>query len=160
MDETSLLKSYYGIPSRNCNILLIMDNYSTPVSPQSVFRPCRSDDWHEYRETIEQLYRDDQLKLRDVKRIMERNYMFFASYCYPFLLLQHLHSNEYASVFIPYRSPPCSQYYLTPSPLEKNNTKIVLLHGMFERTSKLKKSISCFASNRSAPLKANRQPSG
>ncbi|KAJ5566544.1 hypothetical protein N7535_008182 [Penicillium sp. DV-2018c] len=56
-----------------------MDNY-TPVSPQSnVFRPRRSDDWHEYREIIEQLYRNDQLKLRDVKRIMERDYKFFAS---------------------------------------------------------------------------------
>ncbi|KAJ6168047.1 hypothetical protein N7497_000890 [Penicillium chrysogenum] len=32
-----------------------------------------------HRETIEQLYRDDQLNLRDVKRIMERNYKFFAS---------------------------------------------------------------------------------
>ncbi|KAF4769216.1 hypothetical protein N7455_008776 [Penicillium solitum] len=58
-----------------------MDNYSTPISPQSpnVFRPRRSDDWHEYREIIEQLYRNDQLKLRDVKRIMERDYKFFAS---------------------------------------------------------------------------------
>jgi hypothetical protein len=62
-----------------------MDNY-TPISPQSpnVFRPRRSDDWHEYREIIEQLYRNDQLKLRDVKRIMERDYKFFASYYYPF----------------------------------------------------------------------------
>jgi hypothetical protein len=71
-----------------------------------------------HRETIEQLYRDDQLNLRDVKRIMERNYKFFASYYYPFLLLllllQHLHSFEYACVFIPYRSPPSSQYHLTP----------------------------------------------
>ncbi|KOS48473.1 hypothetical protein ACN38_g455 [Penicillium nordicum] len=59
-----------------------MENtYSTPISPQSpnVFRPRRSDDWHEYREIIEQLYRNDQLKLRDVKRIMERDYKFFAS---------------------------------------------------------------------------------
>ncbi|CAG8124605.1 unnamed protein product [Penicillium nalgiovense] len=57
------------------------NNYSTPISPQSpnVFRPRRSDDWHEYREIIEQLYRNDQLKLRDVKRIMERDYKFFAS---------------------------------------------------------------------------------
>ncbi|KAJ5328707.1 hypothetical protein N7452_009097 [Penicillium brevicompactum] len=52
-----------------------------PPQPQaqSVFRPRRSDDWHEYREIIEQLYRNDQLKLRDVKRIMERDYKFFAS---------------------------------------------------------------------------------
>ncbi|CAP86420.1 hypothetical protein EN45_052010 [Penicillium chrysogenum] len=58
-----------------------MDNNYTPISPQSpnVFRPRRSDDWHEYREIIEQLYRNDQLKLRDVKRIMERDYKFFAS---------------------------------------------------------------------------------
>ena len=64
-------------------------NYSTPISPQSpnVFRPRRSDDWHEYREIIEQLYRNDQLKLRDVKRIMERDYKFFASYYYPSLLV-------------------------------------------------------------------------
>ncbi|CDM33006.1 hypothetical protein DTO013E5_5789 [Penicillium roqueforti] len=57
------------------------NNYATPISPQSpnVFRPRRSDDWHEYREIIEQLYRNDQLKLRDVKRIMERDYKFFAS---------------------------------------------------------------------------------
>ncbi|QQK47519.1 Clr5 domain [Penicillium digitatum] len=57
------------------------NHYSTPISPQSpnVFRPRRSDDWHEYREIIEQLYRNDQLKLRDVKRIMERDYKFFAS---------------------------------------------------------------------------------
>ncbi|KAJ5153851.1 uncharacterized protein N7500_009290 [Penicillium coprophilum] len=58
-----------------------MENNYTPISPQSpnVFRPRRSDDWHEYREIIEQLYRNDQLKLRDVKRIMERDYKFFAS---------------------------------------------------------------------------------
>ncbi|KAJ5766233.1 uncharacterized protein N7511_003849 [Penicillium nucicola] len=49
-----------------------------PFSPP-IFRPRRSDDWHEYRETIEQLYRNDQLKLRDVKRIMERDYKFYAS---------------------------------------------------------------------------------
>ncbi|KAJ5999927.1 hypothetical protein N7481_000336 [Penicillium waksmanii] len=45
----------------------------------SIFRPRRSDDWHEYRDIIEQLYRNDQLKLRDVKRIMERDYKFQAS---------------------------------------------------------------------------------
>lgn len=54
---------------------------SPPVGqPSTVFRPRRSDDWHEYREIIEQLYRNDQLKLRDVKRIMERDYKFYASY--------------------------------------------------------------------------------
>lgn len=76
-----------------------MDSYPPPasitLSPQSpnpappnsnvntkssIFRPRRSDDWHEYREIIEQLYRNDQLKLRDVKRIMERDYKFQASY--------------------------------------------------------------------------------
>ncbi|CAG8371392.1 unnamed protein product [Penicillium salamii] len=61
-----------------------MNTYQQPLSPQphapsNVFRPRRSDDWHEYREIIEQLYRNDQLKLRDVKRIMERDYKFFAS---------------------------------------------------------------------------------
>lgn len=50
------------------------------ANPKSVFRPRRSDDWHEYRDIIEQLYRNDQLKLRDVKRIMERDYKFQASY--------------------------------------------------------------------------------
>ncbi|KAJ6009951.1 hypothetical protein N7522_004967 [Penicillium canescens] len=54
-----------------------MDKPFSP--PPNVFRPRRSDDWHEYRETIEQLYRNDQLKLRDVKRIMERDYKFYAS---------------------------------------------------------------------------------
>ncbi|KAJ6103383.1 hypothetical protein N7486_005810 [Penicillium sp. IBT 16267x] len=52
---------------------------SPPGPPNTLFRPRRSDDWLEYRETIEQLYRSDQLKLRDVKRIMEREYKFVAS---------------------------------------------------------------------------------
>ncbi|KAF7594965.1 hypothetical protein BBP40_007773 [Aspergillus hancockii] len=56
---------------------------SSAISPSpsssSIFRPRRSDDWHEYRPIIEQLYRDNQLKLRDVKRIMERDYKFHAS---------------------------------------------------------------------------------
>ncbi|KAE8351406.1 Clr5 domain-containing protein [Aspergillus coremiiformis] len=51
----------------------------SPSSSSSFFRPRRSDDWHEYRPIIEQLYRDNQLKLRDVKRIMERDYKFQAS---------------------------------------------------------------------------------
>lgn len=51
----------------------------SPSSSSSIFRPRRSDDWHEYRPIIEQLYRDNQLKLRDVKRIMERDYKFHAS---------------------------------------------------------------------------------
>ncbi|PWY89291.1 hypothetical protein BO70DRAFT_164890 [Aspergillus heteromorphus CBS 117.55] len=48
-------------------------------SSSSVFRPRRSDDWNEYRPAIEHLYRDKQLKLRDVKRAMEKEYKFFAS---------------------------------------------------------------------------------
>ncbi|PLB33959.1 Clr5 domain-containing protein [Aspergillus candidus] len=48
-------------------------------SSSAIFRPRRSDDWLEYRPAIEQLYRDHQLKLREVKRIMERDYNFHAS---------------------------------------------------------------------------------
>ncbi|CEL08366.1 hypothetical protein ASPCAL11517 [Aspergillus calidoustus] len=51
---------------------------SSPAAPP-VFRPRRSEDWNKYRATIETLYRDDQLKLRDVKRIMERDHKFVAS---------------------------------------------------------------------------------
>ncbi|KAL4786664.1 Clr5 domain-containing protein [Aspergillus varians] len=51
---------------------------SSPASP-SVFRPRRSEDWNKFRPVIEQLYRDDQLKLKDVKRIMERQHNFVAS---------------------------------------------------------------------------------
>ncbi|OOF96372.1 hypothetical protein ASPCADRAFT_206560 [Aspergillus carbonarius ITEM 5010] len=50
----------------------------TSSSP-TVFRPRKSEDWNEYRPFIEHLYRDNQLKLRDVKRIMERDYNFVAS---------------------------------------------------------------------------------
>lgn len=65
----------------------MMDAPSTPTSvatastvvAASVFRPRRSEDWQEYRAIIEQLYRSDQLKLKDVKRIMERDYNFVAS---------------------------------------------------------------------------------
>ncbi|KAJ5651629.1 uncharacterized protein N7484_005352 [Penicillium longicatenatum] len=42
--------------------------------PSNDHRVRRSGHWHEYREIIEQLYRTDQLKLRDVKRIMEQEY--------------------------------------------------------------------------------------
>ncbi|BCS03722.1 Clr5 domain-containing protein [Aspergillus luchuensis] len=48
-------------------------------SSSTVFRPRKSEDWNEYRTAIESLYRDNQLKLRDVKRIMERDYNFVAS---------------------------------------------------------------------------------
>ncbi|KAL4883735.1 Clr5 domain-containing protein [Aspergillus karnatakaensis] len=61
-------------------------SFSTPTPTSSsspaashVFRPRRSEDWNRYRPVIEQLYRDDQLKLRDVKRIMEREHKFVAS---------------------------------------------------------------------------------
>lgn len=59
----------------------------TTASSSAIFRPRRSDDWHEYRPAIEKLYRDNQLKLKDVKRIMERDYNFVASYCLPLFLL-------------------------------------------------------------------------
>ncbi|KKK19951.1 hypothetical protein ARAM_007115 [Aspergillus rambellii] len=52
---------------------------SSSPAAASVFRPRRSEDWNKYRPFIEQLYRDDQLKLRDVKRIMERDHKFVAS---------------------------------------------------------------------------------
>lgn len=52
---------------------------SSSSSSSALFRPRRSEDWQEYRPVIEKLYRDDQLKLRDVKRIMEREYHFVAS---------------------------------------------------------------------------------
>ncbi|KAI9934638.1 hypothetical protein ASPWEDRAFT_175365 [Aspergillus wentii DTO 134E9] len=48
-------------------------------SSSAVFRPRRSDDWHEYRSRIEQLYRNHHLKLREVKKIMEREHNFVAS---------------------------------------------------------------------------------
>lgn len=44
-----------------------------------MFRPRRSDDWQQYRPIIEQLYVNNQLKLRDVKIIMEREHHFVAS---------------------------------------------------------------------------------
>jgi hypothetical protein len=66
---------------------------SSSSSSSATVRPRRSDDWNEYRTVIERLYRDHQLKLKDVKRIMEHDYNFVASYCLPFF-----------SVFIP--SPP------------------------------------------------------
>jgi hypothetical protein len=78
------LITYFSSQSAPSHFDSMMDPFPPILSPQSptpsnVFRPRRSDDWHEYREIIEQLYRTDQLKLRDVKRIMERDYKFFAS---------------------------------------------------------------------------------
>ncbi|ODM19752.1 hypothetical protein SI65_04738 [Aspergillus cristatus] len=53
---------------------------STPSSSSSaVFRPRRSEDWQQYRPIIEHLYLNNQLKLRDVKIIMERDHHFVAS---------------------------------------------------------------------------------
>ncbi|KAL2831789.1 Clr5 domain-containing protein [Aspergillus cavernicola] len=52
---------------------------SSSPAAASVFKPRRSEDWNKYKATIESLYRDDQLKLRDVKRIMEREHKFVAS---------------------------------------------------------------------------------
>ncbi|PYH72268.1 Clr5 domain-containing protein [Aspergillus vadensis CBS 113365] len=61
-----------------------------PTSSSTVFRPRKSEDWNEYRTAIESLYRDNQLKLRDVKRIMERDYNFVASYSLHFSYLPFL----------------------------------------------------------------------
>ncbi|KAJ9303103.1 hypothetical protein DTO271G3_477 [Paecilomyces variotii] len=43
------------------------------------FRPRSSEDWQPYRPIILNLYINDQLKLKDVKEIMERDYNFVAS---------------------------------------------------------------------------------
>lgn len=59
----------------------MMDPFPPTLSqPANVFRPRRSDDWHKYRQTIEALYRDPRLKLRNVKTIMEEEHHFYASY--------------------------------------------------------------------------------
>ena len=90
------------------------------VNPSSsIFRPRRSDDWHEYREIIEQLYRNDQLKLRDVKRIMERDYKFQASYVMCSILLLNsfififtiFPSNSYHYLSLSYHSRSSSSSY-------------------------------------------------
>ncbi|RJE23249.1 hypothetical protein PHISCL_04406 [Aspergillus sclerotialis] len=53
---------------------------STKTTPNNkVFRPRRSSDWQEFRPIIEGLYRSRQLKLKDVKEIMEQEYKFVAS---------------------------------------------------------------------------------
>ncbi|KAL4744192.1 Clr5 domain-containing protein [Aspergillus similis] len=51
---------------------------SSPATPR-LFKPRKSEDWNKYRPFIEQLYRNDQLKLKDVKNIMERDHNFTAS---------------------------------------------------------------------------------
>lgn len=58
-----------------------------PMTNPLPFRPRSSEDWQPYRPIILNLYINDQLKLKDVKEIMERDYGFVASYIYsPFLL--------------------------------------------------------------------------
>ncbi|KAL4957864.1 Clr5 domain-containing protein [Aspergillus filifer] len=54
---------------------------SEPATPKNskIFKPRRSNDWDRFRGSIEQLYRNDQLKLKDVKRIMEQDHGFVAS---------------------------------------------------------------------------------
>lgn len=64
------------------SLYLTMNGATTPPS-SSAIRPRRSSDWDEFRPIIERLYRNNQLKLKDVKEIMERDYNFVASYCCP-----------------------------------------------------------------------------
>ncbi|KAL4902616.1 Clr5 domain-containing protein [Aspergillus multicolor] len=53
---------------------------SSPATPSSQpFKPRKSEDWNKYRPFIEQYYRNDQLKLKDVKLNMERHHNFYAS---------------------------------------------------------------------------------
>lgn len=73
-------------------LTIAMDGSVPPPFPSyppssTVFRPHKSDDWQRYRPIIEQLYRHDQLKLKDVKKYMERNYNFVATYRNPFFLI-------------------------------------------------------------------------
>lgn len=49
------------------------------LSPTAVFRPRRSEDWQQFRSIIKKLYRNDQMKLRDVRKYMEEKYNFVAS---------------------------------------------------------------------------------
>ncbi|KAL4872275.1 hypothetical protein BDV12DRAFT_162638 [Aspergillus spectabilis] len=67
-----------SIPSSSSLSTPTPTSSSSPAA-SSLFRPRRSEDWNRFRPFIEQLYRDDQLKLRDVKRIMEREHRFVAS---------------------------------------------------------------------------------
>ncbi|RDW81684.1 Clr5 domain-containing protein [Aspergillus mulundensis] len=54
---------------------------SSPATPsgQTPFTPRRSEDWNKYRPFIEQYYRNDQLKLKDVQMNMLRHHNFKAS---------------------------------------------------------------------------------
>ncbi|PYH81700.1 hypothetical protein BO82DRAFT_415054 [Aspergillus uvarum CBS 121591] len=52
---------------------------SSSSSFKNKFKPRKSEDWTIYREIIQSLYRDDHLKLRDVRQYMLENYSFEAS---------------------------------------------------------------------------------
>ncbi|KAL4802982.1 Clr5 domain-containing protein [Aspergillus unguis] len=52
---------------------------ASPAATTACFKPRRSEDWNKYRPFIEQLYRNDQLKLKNVKDIMERDHKFTAT---------------------------------------------------------------------------------
>ncbi|PYI18839.1 hypothetical protein BO99DRAFT_460406 [Aspergillus violaceofuscus CBS 115571] len=52
---------------------------SSSSSFRNKFKPRKSEDWTIYREIIQSLYRDDHLKLRDVRQYMLENYSFEAS---------------------------------------------------------------------------------
>ena len=95
---------------------------SSSSSSAAVFRPRRSDDWQQYRPIVEQLYLNNQLKLRDVKIIMERDHHLVATY---------------VSISVPFWV-----YNKLTACIEKNSTKIVSPHGTFARTSRPKRSMS------------------
>ncbi|KAL2000101.1 hypothetical protein VTN02DRAFT_3559 [Thermoascus thermophilus] len=52
---------------------------SVMMSVRPIFRPRTHEDWQSYRPEIERLYRDHQMKLREVKRFMESRHGFVAS---------------------------------------------------------------------------------
>ncbi|KAI2819137.1 hypothetical protein CBS147343_9438 [Aspergillus niger] len=109
-------------------------------SSSTVFRPRKSEDWNEYRTAIENLYRDNQLKLRDVKRIMERDYNFVASYSLPFLfftipalfpafpsLPRICHSAIYGlALLVPLQK--CSVPFLLPPKAEEEDNRLAAWH--------------------------------
>ncbi|KAL4798283.1 hypothetical protein BDV19DRAFT_31588 [Aspergillus venezuelensis] len=86
---------------------------SEPATPKNskIFKPRRSNDWDRFRGSIEQLYRNDQLKLKDVKRIMEQDHGFVASSVFPFF------SFPCCPSFPQYRLFATSQSYHLPSRL-------------------------------------------
>ncbi|RAL13549.1 Clr5 domain-containing protein [Aspergillus homomorphus CBS 101889] len=94
----------------------------TPTSPNSVpasskgTRPRRTEDWNVHRDKIESLYRDRQMKLRDVKRIMEEEFSFTASYSLPFpsptsapQYFHHPFNTVSLAVFTPSSSSSCAK---------------------------------------------------